>query len=45
MKSVFEVTFSPEGHNMRKKEIDTYVYFCDFMDECEGIMILQPLIL
>lgn len=36
MKSLFHVTISDKGHNLRGKEEQTYMFFCVFMDECEG---------
>ena len=29
--------FSDKGSNVRAKEEQTYVFFVDFMDECEGV--------
>ena len=36
MKTLFKVKFSEKGSNVRAKEEQTYVFFVDFMDECEG---------
>lgn len=37
MKSLFKVKFSEKGSNVRVKEEQTYVFFVDFIDECEGM--------
>ena len=37
MKSLFKVKFSEKGSNVRAMEEQTYVFFVDFMDECEGM--------
>ena len=37
IKSLFKVQFSEKGSNVRAMEEQTYVFFVDFMDECEGI--------
>ena len=41
MKSVFKVKFSDKGSNNRAKEEQAYVFFVDFMDECEGIICIN----
>jgi hypothetical protein len=37
MKTLFKVKFSEKGSNVRAMEEQTYVFFVDFMDECEGM--------
>ncbi len=39
-KSMIRVQFSEKGSNMRAKEEQTYIYFVDFVDECQGWSVL-----
>lgn len=38
---MFKVKFSDKGSNYRAKEEQAYVFFVDFMDECEGMYIMH----
>ena len=38
-RSLFHVKFSEKGSNMRAKEEETYIYFVDFLDECQGWLV------
>lgn len=33
---MFVVKLSDRGSNLRGKEEQSWVHFCDFLDECEG---------
>lgn len=35
-KSIFDVNFSKDDPPRRKKEEAAYIYFMDFIEECEG---------
>ena len=37
LKDLFRVTYSEEGCIKRPLEEQTWIHFCDFLDECEGI--------
>ncbi len=37
---MIRVQFSEKGSNMRAKEEQTYIYFVDFVDECQGWSVL-----
>ena len=36
LKTLFHIEFGFEGSNDRAKEEQTWVYFGDFLDECDG---------
>lgn len=36
LKSLFTVLYSVEGSRAKQIEVDTYVFFGDFLDECDG---------
>lgn len=36
LKNMFLVKLSDRGSNLRGKEEQSWVHFCDFLDECEG---------
>lgn len=38
IKELLHVRFEAEGSNARQEEIQTWVNFGDFLDECEGIV-------
>ena len=40
LKSLFTVKYSEEGHNRREAELQAWVHFCDFLDECEGNVLI-----
>ena len=44
MKSLFKAKFSEKGSNVRAMEEQTYVFFVDFMDECEGMIMIDVII-
>ena len=35
LKQVFKIEFSTKGSNLRSREEQAYVFFCDFLDECD----------
>lgn len=37
-KAMFRVEYSHSGSVMRGSEEQTYIYFIDFLDECEGMV-------
>ena len=38
LKGLLQVQFSDVGSNKRQIEEQAWIYFCDFLDECEGKM-------
>ena len=36
LKDLFTVRYSEEGCNRRQVEEQTWIHFCDFLDDCEG---------
>ena len=41
LKGLFSVEYSEEGSTARVKEVDAYVHFADFLDECSGKLLGQ----
>ena len=38
LKALFKAEYAEPGSMRRPTEEETYIYFCDFLDECEGII-------
>ena len=38
LKGIFKINFSEKGSNKRSFEEQAYIYFIDFIDECEGTL-------
>jgi hypothetical protein len=38
LKALFKAEYAEPGSMRRPAEEETYIYFCDFLDECEGII-------
>lgn len=36
IKQLFIVLYTEDGSNLKRKQEDAYVHFCDFLDECSG---------
>ena len=36
LKDLFHVQYSEDGSSRKVKEVDTYVFFSDFLDKCYG---------
>ena len=41
MKNLFSVKYSDKGSEYRPAEEQTYINYVDFLDECEGIGVLD----
>lgn len=40
LKSLLDASFSTNNPVKRTQEEAAYIYFCDFIEECEGMLIL-----